>query len=254
MASHFPESIVRAPHSSAELRVVLLAAMLNDIPVRAVDPNLEHFAGRPGPLPVGSVEFVKSYMTATGIQHPAPMSYPASLDGFLGRKIDLMPLHRVRGDVFIKPRDTKLFNGFVWRQGLRDSEQSDHELEQLELIRALDPDTLVWAAEPIRFQSEWRYYVTRGQIVGESRYDADGDEEAPVPNRSIVEAAIDTWLKSGEDGDPDGFGIDFAVDSEGRTILVEVNDGWSLGYYGEGLLPRDYLTLLWARWVQIAKS
>ncbi|MCZ8254459.1 MAG: ATP-grasp domain-containing protein [Polaromonas sp.] len=251
MPSDLPDCIVRPTGSTAEIRAVLQAAMLSDIPVHVGDPKCIHFAGLPGPLPVGSVEFVQAYMAAIGIQAPEPVSYPVALDQFLGRKIDLRALHQVRGDVFIKPVSTKTFNGFVWRQGLRDAEQSEHDLEQLEVIRQLDPNTLVWTSEPVRFQSEWRYYVVNGEIVHQARYDAGGLDDAPSPDLALVNEAIRTWTATSGSDCPRGYGIDFGVTDDGRTVLVEANDGWALGFYGNGMPARAYLQLLWLRWQQI---
>ena len=255
MKASKPELILRAAGSSAELRAVLQAAMLADvpIPVRVVDPNDVSVRNLSNALPVGSVEFITSYMKTMGIAAPSPMSYPVALDGFLGRRVDQMPLHRVRGDRFIKPVATKTFNGFVWRHALRDTEQSERDLEQIELLRSLDPETLVWVAEPLKFLSEWRYYVIDGQIVGEARYDPDGDDAAPPPDRSVVHAAIAAWGNAELDRSPAGFAIDFGVAQDGRTLLVEANDGWALGFYGAALHPREYLRLLWSRWVQVSQ-
>lgn len=43
--------------------------------------------------------------------------------------------------------------------------------------------------------------------------------------------------------------MDFGVTEDGRTILIEVNDGYSLGAYG--LEPTLYTRLLTARWAEL---
>lgn len=48
---------------------------------------------------------------------------------------------------------------------------------------------------------------------------------------------------------PAGYGIDFGVTADRRTLLVEVNDGYALGCYG---LQHDlYAQLLSARWSEL---
>jgi hypothetical protein len=39
------------------------------------------------------------------------------------------------------------------------------------------------------------------------------------------------------------------VDAQGRTLVVEANDGFALGAYG--LMPVDYARLLAARWAEL---
>ena len=70
----------------------------------------------------------------------------------------------------------------------------------------------------------------------------------------IVHKAIQTLVKSEEGKHLTGFGADFALmlKTEGGletylTTLVEVNDGYSLGWY-EGVSAKDYTDLLIARW------
>lgn len=40
---------------------------------------------------------------------------------------------------------------------------------------------------------------------------------------------------------PNGYGIDFGVTDDGRTLLIEVNDGYALGSYG----TMQYCVLGW---------
>ena len=47
--------------------------------------------------------------------------------------------------------------------------------------------------------------------------------------------------------------MDFGILEDGRTCLVEVNDGSSLGRY-DGINGSDYTDLLIARWNQLANK
>jgi hypothetical protein len=48
---------------------------------------------------------------------------------------------------------------------------------------------------------------------------------------------------------PAAFGNDFGVAADGRTLLVEVNDAYSLGYVGLRTVP--YANMLEDRWVEL---
>lgn len=251
--SAVPTVILRQDTGTVEGRAVAQAAMLVDVPVvrTSIEGLAEHrdkFAV--GALPVGSVEFVREAMRVAGFQEPASMTYPVELNELLGRRIDLMPVDRVRGTRFLKPTSTKLFTGFVWRESARDSDYNKHDLEQLQVLRSLPGSTLVWVAEPVRFVCEWRYYVLEGRAIGAARYDPDGADDADAPNPHVLQAAIEAMLKV--PGAPAAYAVDLGVLDTGETVLVEVNDAWAIGLYGRSLEPRDYLRLLACRWRQIS--
>ena len=48
---------------------------------------------------------------------------------------------------------------------------------------------------------------------------------------------------------PAGYSADFGVTDDGRTLLVEVNDGYSLG--SGGLVANLYAELLRSRWQEM---
>lgn len=50
-------------------------------------------------------------------------------------------------------------------------------------------------------------------------------------------------------GAPAGYAADFGVTGDGRTLLVEINDGYPLGCYG--LQHNLYAQLLSARWAEL---
>lgn len=251
--SALPSVILRQDTGTLEGRVVAQAAMLADIQVvrTSLEGLAQHHANlTAGALPVGSVEFVREAMRMAGVQEPASLTYPVELEDLLGRRIDLMPVGKVRGTKFVKPTSTKLFTGFVWRESARDSDYDEHDLEQLQALRTLPGDTLVWVSEPVRFVCEWRYYVLDGREIGAARYDSDGDDDAREPSRDVLLAAIEAM--SGSSGAPAAYAVDLGVLDTGETVLVEVNDAWAIGLYGRSLEPRDYLRFLANRWRQIA--
>ena len=48
---------------------------------------------------------------------------------------------------------------------------------------------------------------------------------------------------------PAGYSLDFGLTDTGKTLLIEVNDGYALGSYG--LFYIDYAKLLAARWAEL---
>lgn len=51
---------------------------------------------------------------------------------------------------------------------------------------------------------------------------------------------------------PAGFAMDFGVTDDGRTLLIEVNDGFSIGCYGLDAI--SYAKLLSARWADLTNT
>ena len=243
--------VLRQNTSTAEGRAVGLACTLLDLPVQTVslgalrNHRVELAAGA---LPVGSVEFVREAMGVLGVAEPAPLSYVAEIQPLLGRQVRMLALDQVRGTQFVKPVQTKQFTGFVWTESAPDSQYNEHDLEQLQVLRALPQDTMLWVADPVVFQCEWRYYVLDGRVLGAARYDPDGAEDAPSPAGDVLEAALIAMGRA--PGAPVAYALDLGVLADGRTVAVEINDAWAIGLYGGALGPRDYLQLLAARWRQ----
>ena len=97
---------------------------------------------------------------------------------------------------------------------------------------------------------EYRFYVLHGEILGYGRYDdREDDPNDPLPlDMKAVREMIDAYQKAGS---PAGYGLDVGVsDEDGMTKLVEVNDGWALGFYKGSCSHRDYLRLLELRWLE----
>lgn len=197
-----------------------------------LEPGSQH-ADR-GLFPIGTVEFCRAWMRATGIPEPAPIDYPECLRDKLGRKVWAMPFDEVPVGWWIKPISTKAWDAHV----------------------KLDGETregTVWAAhtiDPSSWQGEWRVYIIHDKIVGVGRYD-ELDDEALDFNHAAVQQWVDRFRVSGEA--PAGYALDVAV-LDGWTALVEVTDGWAIGYYKGTCSPRDYARLLAARWDQIVMN
>ena len=100
----------------------------------------------------------------------------------------------------------------------------------------------VLVSEYVVFVAEWRCFVRHGQILDLCRYQGDVFR---YPDPQVVQAAVAEFSRVG----PAAYGIDFGVLTDGRTVLVEVNEGCSLNPYG--LESMEYSELLEARWAQL---
>ena len=175
-------------------------------------------------------------LTHLGVDLPDVPTYPEALHRFLGRKIWTSTIDRIASQpeqwpVFVKPLgDSKKFTGVLVR-GTGD----------LMGCGDMAADTPVWCSEPIRLLREWRCFVRYGKILDVRPY--TGNWRSHFDPR-VLEDAVQSWRDK-----PRGCARDFGVDAEGRTVLVEVNDGFALGAYG--LPPLLYARLLSARWTEL---
>ena len=74
-----------------------------------------------------------------------------------------------------------------------------------------------------------------------------GDWRAHFDPR-VVEQALAAYLPEA----PAAFSLDIGCTAAGKTVVVEVNDGYALGSYG--LMPLAYAKFLSARWAQLTGS
>lgn len=193
-------------------------------------------------LVVGEIPIVETALKQLGVEVPPDDSYPEVLRPFLLRRVWPSTLGEVETrffdedarSVFVKPRDRlKRFTGFV-------ADDASSFARTASVSRRAD----VWCAEVVRFVSEHRVYVVDGSIVGVHGYAGD---RVVAPDRRVIDESIATWTKTGLAAR--GYGIDFGVLDDGRTSLVELNDGYGLGNYG--LSSDDYLALCIARREQL---
>jgi hypothetical protein len=190
-------------------------------------------------LVVGGTVAVQLALKQLGVAIPQPLNIPESLLPFAGRRVWQSTLGEVRGRfaggtgeaVFVKPlASAKEFAGLVIR-GEADLKRVQH----------LDDELPVQAAEVVEFVSEWRYFVLRGNVVEVAHYKGDCFVH---PEAGIVRRAVAEYRAA-----PAAYGLDFGVTADGRTLLIEANDGFSLGCYGLDAVV--YAEMLEARWCEI---
>lgn len=183
---------------------------------------------------VGYVDTVRSRLFDFGITAPE-MDYPDELQKYLGRKIRKTTLSEISNNpenwnVFVKPLEDKQFTGVVVRS-------------PKDLIGCGIPgvDQAVYCSEIVDFVAEWRCFVRYGKILDVRPYKGDWRLHF---DPKIIENAVKDFSSA-----PAGYSADLGLTKDGRTLLIEINDGYSLGCYG--LLYMDYAKLLSARWAEL---
>jgi hypothetical protein len=193
----------------------------------------------PDDLVAGSIPFIIQALHKLKIDVPLEMSYPPSLHPWLHRRVTRDVLWRVRQrlayaqePIFIKPAEEgwKKFTGFVAM-----------DANDYRIVKA-SKYTPIWTSNPIKIQSEWRAYVVMGEIRSIQYYDGDVHIQ---PDREEIARAVTTVVLSNEA--PPAFAIDFGVDGEGNTILIELNGGFSVGAYGD-VSSKDYWDMAATYW------
>lgn len=206
--------------------------------------DLEEFDTLPlsiGDIVIGGVGPAQRAFKRLGIQVPALDSVPSALTTFAGRKTWRAPVIEARRavergeEIFIKPLpdQPKLFTG-----------QPMRSFADLLSTANLPDDAIVECSEFTPFVSEYRTFVLKGKIVGLRHYKGD---PLAFPEADRVRAAVAAYEAA-----PAGFALDVGVTEDGRTLLVEVNDGYALGAYG--LPPLVYAALIDARWRELSEQ
>ena len=167
-----------------------------------------------------------------GVPH---IDYPAELEHHLGRRVWKSTLAEVaeRPDtwpVFVKPVDEKRFAGFVIR-----------DVRDLRRLASREGTEEVLCSEPVEFLAEWRCFVRYRTVLDVRPYAGDWHVHYDA---AVVDEIVRDYACA-----PSGYAADIGVTSDGRTILVEVNDGYALGSYG--LQYNLYAKLLSARWAEL---
>ena len=190
-----------------------------------------------------SDDTVVDYITETrallkmmGLDVPV-YDYPIELNEFYGRKIYAGILGEIvnipdNWGKFIKPKaGSKVFTGRVVN--------GTNNLIGI----GLPFDYPIWISEVVEFIAEWRCFVLDGQVLDVRPY--TGDYHVHF-DPSVIDEAISCWKDA-----PVAYGLDIGVTRDGRTLVVEVNDGYALGNYG--LSPLNSINFHKARWKEMVK-
>lgn len=188
-----------------------------------------------GDILVGGMGVVRQRLHAMGRGVP-DLDYPDELSHYLGRRIWKSTIDTVSSSsdtwpVFVKPCEGKRFTGRLVK-GAGD----------LLGLRTTKDDADIYCSDPVNFLREWRCFVLNGQILDIMPYRGDWrcHYDPKIPERMVSEFRAA----------PAGYVLDIGMTDDGRTLLVEANDGYSLGTYG--LEPHKYARLIAARWAELA--
>lgn len=188
----------------------------------------------------GGIPAVLRALRKLGCSPPFLQAIPDSISSFAGRRIWRSTLGQIRSrfgetnaaPIFFKPMpdDTKLFNGTMAR-AFRDLIPTAH----------LPAELAVVCSEPVDFVSEYRVFLLKREAIGCRHYKGDF---RLFPDFTVIDRAIAEYSDC-----PVAFAMDFGVTRDGRTLLVEVNDGYALGCYG--LNEVRYAKMIEARWLEL---
>lgn len=189
--------ITQKGDNSVEIQCVALYCSAHRIDRRVIRATeISRFAS-PNSIPVGSVEFVESFLN----RNITPDYWPDFLEKYLHRKVLKWTTNPPSG-WFVKPAcGYKLFDGHILT----------------EKLFQLKPRGVYSASEIVKFDNEWRYYVADGEVLATGWYSGD-DDNKPAPELNIE------W--------PKGYcgAVDFGETEKGIT-LVEAHHPYACGWY-----------------------
>lgn len=187
---------------------------------------------------VGCIEDTVKWMKSVGIEVPKPLNIPEELMDYTKREIKIMTMAEFKKTatvpLFVKPYDElKKFPSGVLR-----SQSSINTF-----FNDIPDDFKVMTSELVEMVTEYRGFVRRGKLVGLKNYIGDF---RVFPDVNVIDECISKYKSS-----PIAYTIDFAVTDKGETILIECNDGWSVGNYG--LDGEIFAGFLMDRWIELVK-
>ncbi len=189
--------------------------------------------------PIGTVEFVKAFAEKIGVKLPDPI-HATELLKLEGREYwkdyrkELIGKTPGMYPVFVKPQtELKKFTGFVAK--------SDKDFD---LYPEIDWSTTKLFCTQVleNIVSEWRCYVLNGKVFACVNYSGD---PLKFPNSAAIRNCIENFSSA-----PIAYSLDMAITD--HTQFVEINDAFSLGYYGGDV--ELYTKMLDLRWKEIIKN
>ncbi len=178
---------------------------------------------------------------------PKIPDYPEPLKAFLGRKVWRDTINHFSSDealwsagYFVKPTKDKVFTGKII-QNISDLVGCGSCYEDYEIL----------ISEPVDIVAEWRCFIAYDEILDVRPYGSgakvDYDGYLYHYDRAVLQEIMETFTDWDEH--PTACSIDICKTKNGRTLLVELNDAYSLGCYGlPGVL---YARMISARWSEL---
>lgn len=187
---------------------------------------------KPEDIVVGGMLIMSHALNEYGVM-PPNYDYPDELIKFTGRKIWSVKLKNLKREmlpVFIKPAEEKAAKGAVI-----------YDWNDIGEYEKLDPEADILCSEAMDFVSEWRCFIRYGEILDIRFYAGNKGDKCDI---SVIEDAVKSFKNA-----PAAYSLDFGKTADGRTLLVEMNDGFAIGCYG--LKDELYAVFLAARWAEL---
>lgn len=188
---------------------------------------------------VACIETTNKFFERFGIPPKQALNIPPELMKYTHRNIEYMTMGEFKKDtklpIFVKPngRAKEFVAGVITKEESRRFFFND-----------VPDKSPVLISETIDLVTEYRGYVYDKKLQGIYWYSGDFKKFIDC---DVVEQAIQDYTNQ-----PAGYSIDFGLTKDGKTVLIECNDGWSLGNYG--LEASKYAKLLSRRWIEIFRS
>ena len=181
---------------------------------------------------VGGIATVQTALERLSINVPEPLDYPPELKAYTGRNIEIRTLSDL-----LTNNVTPYFAKPATLQASLKGTVINNERDLIN-FRDLPPEALMYVSELVQFQCEYRVFVLNRRPFACKHYRGNS---LIFPDSRVVLEAIEAYSSS-----PIAYALDVGVTDRGDTLLVEINDGYSLGSYG--LLPIAYARFIEARW------
>ena len=109
----------------------------------------------------------------------------------------------------------------------------------------------VLVSEPLNIKAEWSCFILYDEIIDVRPYGMLIDPQRKSHLYHYDESVLQDMLVEFKniENRPAACSMDICVTENGKTLLMEFNDAYALGYYG--LAPILYAKLISARWSQI---
>lgn len=185
----------------------------------------------------GGVTAVRHAMSILGAELPPPLDIPKELYPYTKRDIQdgtiKYFMENGKFPLFAKPRKPKLFSGAVV--------SSADELEMFKHLAIEAEELEIQTSSVVKFVSEHRAFVIEGHVYDCRKYSGN---HRINPDYDFIEETVKAYTNQ-----PIAYGIDFGVTDKGETMLIEANDGYSLGTYGFDCY--NYYRMVCLRWNEI---
>lgn len=188
------------------------------------------------PMPIGCISFMEYFFSLYDMNKPVPIHQTSNLMSGLYEVVDKKS--QIKYPAFVKPHnDVKKFTGFV-----ANSIDDFNYYPELE-----DWDGPYFVRKPFDHLifSEWRCFVHRNKLVNCSFY--TGEFPSMFPDGDVINNLIKNYKNA-----PVSYSLDVAVLENSETVLVELNDMWSIAPYGCD--ETKYFAMLEDRWLELINS